>query len=741
MKNRLFRLLLLVFLGGTGALSHAAYEYDFFEPGWPGLSWEDQAGFHSLSDAMSEPRLSSVDHPTTGTGILKVGEDGDTGGIHLVLAGEKGRDMTVRAWVFCEGNEGPDKKAGYQSLVARASLDLTQNFIRLSWDPDHSETGDSGDGWVKFQAFDGVTWDYMGIDFSRFGSENKGYILNGTSWESGWHLFRLDVTGDHTAAFVDNMTTPVVEGILSTLLRDGQGGTYVYSSGDYAGYFDDYAVDVQPTPIPPPVDFDILILNGEVFPGGNADSRRVDVGIRGDTIAAMEPDLSGKTAARVIHADGMTVTPGFIDAHTHADGGGALAAYIRQGVTTVVTGNCGGSPSIHDVASYYQSLEGKLGPNYIGLLGHNSLRNAVGLSGTTPTLSQMNAMKELIQQGMNAGAFGMSTGLIYKPGYNSTTGELIELAGVVAHHGGVYATHMRSEAEAVLQAVDEAVRIGRESGCRVQISHAKCAGPSAWGLATAFLENVDRATSEGVTVCMDQYPYTASQTTLNVLFPGWALDDWSDAVTNRRKELEDAVRSLIAGRGGAGRIYIISGTRAGKYLSEVSDELGISPELVMIDVIGPNGGSAVYHQMQEGDVRTFIVHDLVMGGSDGPTSSHPRGAGTFPRIWGHYGRDQSLFGKRAAVQKTSTLAAIQFRLIEQKRGLLEPGFYADLVIFDHSAILDRATWDQPTLSPTGIFWVIVNGGIVIDDGVYRSLKSGRVLRLNARPGGTSWILN
>jgi len=236
---------------------------DSFELSDPGLAWDNQLGFFAEVDAGGEARLSAVAHPTTGTGIMKVAADGDTGGIHLVLAGGGGQDMTVEAWVFCEGNDGPTPHGGYQGIVARAShlggaggVDSTENFVRLAWDPDRSEAGDSGDGWVKLQAYDGTTWDYLGINPADHGATANGYILNGTTWPSGWHRFKLVVTGDQVQAYVDDMSTPVATGTLSISLRNGRGGFYVYSNGDYAGYFDDFRSDVTPDTSPPPPDFD-----------------------------------------------------------------------------------------------------------------------------------------------------------------------------------------------------------------------------------------------------------------------------------------------------------------------------------------------------------------------------------------------------------------------------------------------------------------------------------------------------
>lgn len=726
---------------------HAALEFethtDSFDAGDPGLAW---AGAHAIVNAPDEPRLAAQSHPTTGPAVMRVATDGSTGGVFLTLAGPARQDMTVEAWVFCDGNDVSPLRAGYQGIVARASDATTDHFIRLAWDPDHQEAGDAGDGWVKLQAHDGSSWDYLGLDYSQFGAATDGYILNGTAWPSGWHRFRLTVNGAAVAAFVDDMETPVAEGTLSLALRDGQGGFYVYSSVDFAGYFDDFLMETDyvtqtPTPTPTPIaDFDIIIRGGSVIADGDSDPQPADVGIIGDRIAAVG-DLAANSAHREIKADGLLVVPGFVDVHSHADGGGQLPQYLRQGVTTIVAGNCGGSPSVTNVGPYYNNLEGGLGPNYIGLIGHNSLRAAAGLTGSTPTQTQMNNMKTWLDNALAEGAAGLSTGLIYATGFNSTTEEVIELAKVAAARDALYTTHMRNEAETVLDAVAEALRIGREAGCRVQISHVKCAGPSAWGLPGSYLALVDTANSVTTTIMMDQYPYTASQTTINALIPDWAEANWADAKANHRAQLEADTAALIAGRGGADRVYLISGTYSGQWLHNVAANLAKSPENVVIDNIGLNGANAIYHTMQEDDVRAFMPHPLVMMGSDGPTGAHPRGQGTFPRLWGHYGRDLGMFTPRLCVMKTSTLASRQFRMAEHWRGSVRPGWFADITILDWSTVIDRATFDSPGLSPLGIPYVIINGQFAVDSGSATSARPGRVLRITEPSGVSSWMVH
>lgn len=732
--TRLFAALLLA---GFASFAAAATLVDDFE-GPAGLTWSIATGTGGVVVGSSQARLSAYPSPGAGTKVFKQANDGDTLGVHFALTGAALQDMTVEAWVFCEGNDGTPKRTGYQGIVARASTSPSQHMIRLAWDPDHQEAGDTGDGWVKLQAFNGTTWDYLGINYGQFGAATQGYIVNGTTWTSGWHRFKLVLTGTTVSAYVDNMATPVVTGTLSVTLRDGRGGFYTYSDGDFAGYFDDFALEQT---LPPPTDFDVLILGGSVYKDGDSDPLVADVGINGDRITAIG-NLSGHTATTTINAEGRLVVPGFIDVHSHADSGGALSQYLRQGVTTIVAGNCGISPSVPGLASFYNGLAGKQGPNYVGMIGHNELRSNVGLSGTTPTPTQMQNMKNYIASGMDAGAFGFSTGLIYYSGFNSTTDEVVELATVVAEHGGVYTTHMRSESDEVLAAVAEALEIGERSGARVQISHVKCAGPSVWGLSDEYMALVNTAVAQGQDVWLDQYPYTASQTSINVLIPDWAENNWSDAVTNHRAELEQGVRDLIAGRGGADRVFIISGTYANRWLNEVASTLGKDAEDVIIDNIGINGANAIYHTMQEDDVRAFMVHPRLMMGSDGPTSSHPRGQGTFPRLWGTYGRDLGFFSHKECVQKTSTLAARQFRLMQQDRGRIDTGWYADIAVIDPATIVDRATFSQPTLSPLGISHVLVNGTVVVSGGTYTGALPGKVLRsYDSRTTGLSgWFL-
>ncbi len=707
---------------------------DFEEPA-AGLEWSLVDGAGGEVQAGGESRIADLALPGEGTGVFKQADDGDTQGVHAALVGDPVQDMTVEAWVFCEGNDGPATHGGYQAIVARASMEGSLHMIRLAWDPDHQEPGDTGDGWIKLQAHNGTTWDYLGIDFSQFGAETPGYIVNGTAWPGGWHRFKLHVEGDAVSAYVDDMDVPVVQGTLSIPLRNGSPGFYTYTSGDFASYFDDFAAETVPLPA---TDFDVLVLDGTVFRDGDSDSETTDIGIRGERIVAIG-DLAGATATRTIDATDMLVVPGFIDVHTHADGAGARAEYLRQGVTTMVAGNCGISPTTPNLGATYDGLAGRLGTNYVGLVGHNQLRSDVGLSGTTPTAGQMNLMKTRVASAIDAGAFGLSTGLIYNSGFNSATEEIVELATVAAEHGGLYATHMRSEGENLLAAVEEALLIGSESCARVQISHVKCAGPAAWDLSDEFLALVDQAVADGVDVWLDQYPYIASQTTINAIIPDWAENTWSDAVANHRDELEQGIRDLIAGRGGADRVYLLGGPFALRYLDEVAASLGKDAEDVVIDDIGIGGTAAIYFTMKEEDLRTFIVHPRVMVGSDGPTGGHPRGQGTYPRFWGHYARDLGLFDHRESVRKTSTLAARHFRLVEQRRGRIDTGFFADIVVLDPETVIDRATFESPGQSPLGIRHVIVNGEIAVSEGSYTGRLAGRVLRsYDSRATDTTW---
>ncbi|MFC1611897.1 amidohydrolase family protein, partial [Myxococcota bacterium] len=341
------------------------------------------------------------------------------------------------------------------------------------------------------------------------------------------------------------------------------------------------------------------------------------------------------------------------------------------------------------------------------------------------------------------GAFGISTGLVYATGYNSTTPELVELASKMAEHGGVYASHIRKESwntSEILTAVDEAIHIGRQASCPVQISHVKCIYPSAWGCAGQYAERVQQANEEGLQVRMDQYPYTAfASRSVNGLFPSWAVSSaaaWQDAVNNQRARLEEETRNRLDNIfGGADMIVFSSGAYAGWRLGDLATSLGKSPEDVLIDDVGRNGGGVFkVGAMSEDDVRTFMASPHTMVGTDGP-GSHPRRSGTFPRIWGRYVRELGVIDKHQAVLKTSTMAARQFRLIEQNRGALRPGFFADLVIFDEDTIIDRATYEEPTLQPDGIEYVIVNGQVAMHNGQYSGALSGRVLNLTDSTSG------
>ncbi|MEZ5169231.1 MAG: D-aminoacylase [Acidimicrobiia bacterium] len=525
------------------------------------------------------------------------------------------------------------------------------------------------------------------------------------------------------------------------------------------------------------MDADLVVTGGTVIDGTGSPPRRADIAVEGDTIDVVDPLPEPVDATDTLDAEGLVVTPGFIDVHLHTDTAalspdpdtnGGLPS-LRQGVTTEVCGNCGFSPfPIHgdaaeelgvlistalgegarlfrDAPSHRAALEEMgLGPNYAPLVGHGALRiSAVGFDDRPATADEIATMCAELDSALAEGCFGMSTGLIYPPGMFAPTEEIVELARVVTRHELLYTTHMRNENTFVDEAIEEAFTIGRESGAPVQISHHKVTGPPNWGRSEETLRQIDDARAEGLDVAFDVYPYTASSTGLVALLPRWVLDGgFSSLDALRDASARDRIREEArAARPGAGSavvtapdIVVLSSVPAdpaleGRRLSEIADERGVDALDVACDLLLEEPAvQVVVHQMSDTDVERILTHPLAMIGSDGAMGGgrpHPRRAGTFARVLGRYVRVEGALDLVDAVHKMSGAPAERFRMSD--RGTLAPGKRADLVVFDPGAVIDGATYEDPLARPTGVSHVVVNGRVAIKDGNDTGRRPGRVL--------------
>jgi len=499
---------------------------------------------------------------------------------------------------------------------------------------------------------------------------------------------------------------------------------------------------------------DILIRGGQVIDGTGSDARGADVGIAGDRIVFVgDAAKRALSAPRVIDATGLTVAPGFIDPHTHSDRELANPKlshnqpYLYQGITTVFTGNDGAGP--WPIAKAIEDWQRQgVGTNVALFVGHGTVRGAVmGLADAEPGAEQLERMRAMVKQGMQDGAFGMSTGLFYAPGIFSKTDEIIELARVVAAHGGVYDTHMRSESSAgigLLASIDETIRIGREAKLPVHISHIKALGADVWGQSGQAIERIRRARSEGVAVTANQYPYTASSTSLHAaIVPPWAQAGGHKELLRRmddpqeRSKLVADMERLLKVRGGPEAILFsktgtVPAELAGRTLAAVAKDAGKPAIEAALDAIRRVAVLPIISfNMNEQDIEAYMRQDWVVTGSDG-VFGHPRTFGTFPRKIREYVLKRNVLTLPAAIRASTSLTAEIFGVAE--RGTIREGFFADLVVFDAAAIADRATYLDPSVLSTGIRYVLVNGKIAIDGGEYNGALTGRMLR---KASGTS----
>ncbi len=466
----------------------------------------------------------------------------------------------------------------------------------------------------------------------------------------------------------------------------------------------------------------ILIRSASIVDGTGKPAYTGDVRVKDGKIASVGK-LKPRKGERVVDASGLVLAPGFIDIHNHSEAGllreGTAANQVSQGITTVIVGPDGGSP--WPLADYFTKLQGKVAVNVGSFIGHGTLRTQVMKSNLARAATDLEiaAMSALLEAAMRDVALGLSSGLEYDAGYRATTEELISLSKAAAKHGGVYMTHVRDEEEGVLNAIREAIRIGREAKIPVQISHIKMGNSSVWGKSAEAVALINEARREGLDVTADAYPYTAWASTITVLVP------------SRKHDEPAEVQKGINAIGGADKVLITSCAGfpqyEGKTLAEAAAMSNSSPVTTYIEIVKKGGAGVVGFGMTESDIKTFYQAPWVMVSSDGGIGSrHPRGSGTFPRVLGRFVREEKWLGLEAAIQKMSAMPAARLGL--KDRGTVRKGMKADLVLFDANTVIDKATFTEPQLLSEGIRSVFVNGITVWQDSQPTGSLPGTILK-------------
>lgn len=521
--------------------------------------------------------------------------------------------------------------------------------------------------------------------------------------------------------------------------------------------------------------FDIVIRGGHIVDGTGNPWFSADVGIKGDTIAAVAPHLDA-AGARVIDATGRVVAPGFIDVHSHADAGNTVVPAgtvdplvrddkqglignpaaendVRQGVTTVIAGPDGFGTT--EVGAYLAKVAAaKPAINLAAFIGHGAVRKAViGMANRPATPNELERMRQLVRTGMREGAVGMSTGLFYVPANYAKTDEVIELARVAAEFGGFHQSHQRDDASLVVESVRETIAIGEQGGLPTQVTHHKAIGKAAWGKSVETLRLIDEARARGVDATIDVYPYTASNTTIQAaLVPQWAQEGGRDAMLARfkdettRQRILNETSSLIQNERGGGdpaNVVLAScgfdASLAGKSLAQILRDrrrpvtIDQASDLVA-EIVEKGSCVGIYHALSEDDLVRIMKHPATMIASDaspgmpifGKDAPHPRAYGTFARVLGVYVREKHVLTLEEAVRKMTSFPAQRAGL--EDRGVLRPGMKADVVVFDPATIIDRATFESPHHYAEGVAAVLVNGRLTLSDGVMTGERAGRALK-------------
>jgi N-acyl-D-amino-acid deacylase len=537
------------------------------------------------------------------------------------------------------------------------------------------------------------------------------------------------------------------------------------------------------------LELDLLVKNGKVIDGTGNPWYKADIGVRDGKIQVIGK-LGNIDAKNTIDALENFITPGFIDAHSHGDSNTLvyrdMENITHQGITTIIAGQCGSSPAplsdlireeaqrISDVSlpegvelkltwssfdEYLKEEEkNSLGANVAHLVGHGAIRAAVlGYQSNSPTSDELDKMRELTVEAMKSGAYGMSTGLIYPPGIYAKTDEIIELAKEVSRYGGIYASHIRGEGKTLIKALEEAIKIGFEADIPVQISHHKIASKTLWGSSITTLDMFESAREKGLDITLDQYPYKAGSTSLMTLLPPWVHDGGREKALERlrdsalrarmKSDIENGIEGWenFAGELGWDNVYVTSVKTdenkaiEGMNLAEIKEYRGAADEFkALYEILLEEEGAAgmVIFYGEEEDVKRIMKHPLHMVGTDagcctveGPFcrgKPHPRHYGTYPKILGRYVREEGLIRWEEAIRKMTSFPAQRFGLLD--RGVLRPGMWADITIFNPKTVIDKSTYGEPHQFPVGITYVLVNGVVTIEEGKFTKIRGGKTLR-------------